>query len=152
MERRLYRSRTDVMIGGVCGGLAQYLGTDSTLIRLVFVVLGFTGTGLLLYPAMWLIVPKEGQGEGSPSDTLKSGASEMVEQAGALGERLQGGSGDSNSRGRAFAGAALVLFGFVLLVQNLHIGWLRWINFDLVWPLLLILGGVMLIHRRIKTA
>ncbi len=79
MEKRLYRSRTDVMIGGVCGGLARYLGADSTLIRLIFVALGLTGTGLLLYPAMWLIVPKEGQGESSPGDTLRSGASEMAD-------------------------------------------------------------------------
>lgn len=40
MKTRLYRSRTDRMIGGVCGGLGEYLGVDSTLVRLFFVLLG----------------------------------------------------------------------------------------------------------------
>ena len=39
MENRLVRSRTDRMVGGVCGGLARYLGVDATLVRLVFVLI-----------------------------------------------------------------------------------------------------------------
>jgi phage shock protein C len=44
----------------VCGGLAQYFNVDATLIRVLFVVLTFLGgSGLFLYLAMWIIVPKE---------------------------------------------------------------------------------------------
>lgn len=58
--KRLYRSRTDRMIGGVCGGLANYLNIDPTLIRLFFVLLFFgVGTGPLLYLIMWIVVPEE---------------------------------------------------------------------------------------------
>ncbi|MEX2542458.1 MAG: PspC domain-containing protein [Trueperaceae bacterium] len=57
-DKKLMRSRTDRMIGGVCGGLAHYLGIDSTLVRVVFAVaLFFGGTGALLYLVLWLVMP-----------------------------------------------------------------------------------------------
>ena len=60
MEKTLRRSRTDKMVAGVCGGLAKYFGLDSTILRLVFVLLLiFAGTGVLLYLIMWLVVPYE---------------------------------------------------------------------------------------------
>lgn len=58
--KRLYRSHQDRMLGGVCGGLAEYLGLDPTVVRLVFLLLFFLGgQGLLVYLIMWLIVPEE---------------------------------------------------------------------------------------------
>jgi len=53
---RLMRSRHDAIIAGVAGGIARYLRVDSTIVRLVFVALIFTGVGVLLYPALWIIV------------------------------------------------------------------------------------------------
>jgi phage shock protein C len=60
-NKKLYRSRTDKMIAGVCGGLGKYLGIDPTLIRLVFalLVLFGVGTGLVLYVILMVIVPEE---------------------------------------------------------------------------------------------
>jgi phage shock protein C len=58
--RKLYRSRSNRQVAGVCGGLAQYFKLDATLIRILFVVLAVLGgSGLLLYVAMWIIVPIE---------------------------------------------------------------------------------------------
>jgi phage shock protein C len=57
--KRLKRSRRDKMIGGVCGGLADYFYVDPTIIRLVFVLALFAGIGILTYLIMWIIVPKE---------------------------------------------------------------------------------------------
>jgi phage shock protein C len=58
--RKLYRSKTDRKLAGVCGGLAQYVNTDATLIRVLFVLLAVLGgSGLVLYLAMWIIVPNE---------------------------------------------------------------------------------------------
>ena len=58
--KRLYRSQSERMLGGVCGGLGAYLGIDPTLIRLVFVAaLLLFGHGLLLYLILWLVVPLE---------------------------------------------------------------------------------------------
>ena len=58
MERRLYRSRDEKMIGGVCGGLAEYFNVDPTLIRLVWVIITLVGgAGVLLYIVFWVIMP-----------------------------------------------------------------------------------------------
>lgn len=60
--RRLYRSRSDRMIGGVLGGLAVYLGMDATLLRIAFALLvivsGF-GPGVIAYIVAMVIVPEE---------------------------------------------------------------------------------------------
>jgi len=47
------------MIAGICGGLGQYLGTDPTIIRLVFVLLAVLGPGVIIYLIAWLVVPEE---------------------------------------------------------------------------------------------
>lgn len=58
MARRLYRSRTEKMLGGVCGGLGELLDIDLTIVRLVFVLLAlWGGSGLLIYLVLWLIAP-----------------------------------------------------------------------------------------------
>lgn len=58
-DRRLVRSRRDRKIAGVCGGLAEYSGIDATLIRILFVIIALAGGGgLLIYLALWLILPK----------------------------------------------------------------------------------------------
>lgn len=57
-KKRLTRSN-DKMIGGVCGGLADYLNVDPTIIRIAYVLMVlFAGFGLLLYLILWLIMPK----------------------------------------------------------------------------------------------
>jgi phage shock protein PspC (stress-responsive transcriptional regulator) len=60
MKKRLYRSRTEKMIGGVCGGLAQYVGIDPTIVRALWVAISlFAGFGIILYLILWVIVPLE---------------------------------------------------------------------------------------------
>lgn len=57
--RKLYRSRTDRMIGGVCGGIADYFGIDPTLVRLGFVAAALLGgPGLLIYLILWIVTPE----------------------------------------------------------------------------------------------
>jgi phage shock protein C len=57
---RLYRSRNDRMIGGVCGGLGKYMNIDPTVVRLLFVALALLGgPGLIIYLVMLIIVPED---------------------------------------------------------------------------------------------
>jgi len=74
-NKKLYRSQTDRILAGVCGGLGQYLGLDPTVIRVIFAVLTvFSGTGLLLYIILMLIIPLEPSGSmtsGRPEDEAK---------------------------------------------------------------------------------
>jgi phage shock protein PspC (stress-responsive transcriptional regulator) len=65
--RRLERSGSDRMIGGVCGGLGRYLGIDATLVRIGFVALAlFGGTGLVVYAAALVLVPPDDASPASP--------------------------------------------------------------------------------------
>jgi len=58
--RKLYRSKTDRILAGVCGGLAEFFNTDPTLIRVLFVLLTVLGgAGPIIYLAMWIIVPNQ---------------------------------------------------------------------------------------------
>lgn len=58
--QRLYRSRKERLIGGVCGGLADYFSIDPTWVRLIFLIcLLLGGSALIVYLIMWLIVPLE---------------------------------------------------------------------------------------------
>ena len=60
MDKRLFRSKKDRMIGGVCGGLAEYLNIDPAIVRIVAALLMLTwGTGILLYIIMWIVIPEE---------------------------------------------------------------------------------------------
>lgn len=57
-QKRLQRSRTEKMIAGVCGGLAEYFDVDPTLVRLVWVFITLlAGVGILLYLIMWVVMP-----------------------------------------------------------------------------------------------
>ncbi|MBN7576724.1 MULTISPECIES: PspC domain-containing protein [Clostridium] len=59
MEKRLYLSATDKKLAGVCGGIAEYFGLDSTLVRIGWAILIIcAGSGLLLYIICALIIPK----------------------------------------------------------------------------------------------
>lgn len=60
MEKRFYLSQTDKKIGGVCGGIAEYFGIDSLLVRIAFIalVLG-VGTGVLAYILLWILAPRK---------------------------------------------------------------------------------------------
>ncbi|MCZ7662461.1 MAG: PspC domain-containing protein [Thermoleophilia bacterium] len=65
--KRLYRSRTEKMIGGVCGGVADYLGIDVTVIRLLWVLVTLLGgAGVLAYLVLWIVIPQEPPAGAAP--------------------------------------------------------------------------------------
>ena len=59
--KRLYRSKTDRKIAGVCGGLGEYFGVDPTIIRVGFVLFAIPGgvPSVLPYLILWLVIPEE---------------------------------------------------------------------------------------------
>jgi phage shock protein C len=64
VNKRIYRSRTDKVLGGICGGIGAYLEIDPVLIRIIAVVLLFTwGTGVLIYIIAWILIPLEPEEE-----------------------------------------------------------------------------------------
>ena len=63
VNKKLYRSKKDRMIGGVCGGIANYFNADPTIVRLIWAVatLISVGLGILVYLLAWIIVPEKGK-------------------------------------------------------------------------------------------
>jgi phage shock protein C len=119
--RRLYKSRGDRMLDGVCGGVAEYFGLDSTLVRLAWVLLILVGgMGILLYIVAMIIMPvNRGETQAPPV---------------AVRER--------NSK---FWGILLVVVGTIWFLGNLGLPlWHHWwgLAWDVALPVLLILAGV----------
>jgi phage shock protein C len=75
------------MIAGVCGGLAEYFGIDPVIVRLIFVLMTLTsGIGLIVYPVLWLVMPKAGSPAGSAQQSFPLDAEEWRRRASALGQ------------------------------------------------------------------
>jgi phage shock protein C len=75
--KKLYRSTDDVMLAGVCGGLAKYFNLDPTLVRVIFVVLALAGAGgVILYIVLWALVPPEPTMGGKAESAGEESASE----------------------------------------------------------------------------
>jgi len=56
--KKLYRSGKNKILGGVCGGMGEYLDIDPTIIRLLWVLFGLSGIGIVFYFIAWLIIPR----------------------------------------------------------------------------------------------
>ena len=142
MKTKLYRSRTDSMLGGVCGGLGPYLGIDTALVRIFFILLTISGgAGVLIYLICWVVMPLEGGEAVASAAPVGAGAEEISGGIGAAARR-------ASPQAALLLGAALLLFGTVALLRNLGMPWVDWIDAGTLWPLVLIGGGVALMLRR----
>jgi len=149
MHRKLTRSRTNERWGGVGGGLGDYFDIDSNLVRLVFVVLAAaSGVGVLIYLALWLIVPQADVEEREAKERIRAGAEEIAEKARTLRDEVGNASQRSNLPAGMIIGAVLILLGIIFLLRNLGLFWVPWLQFDVLWPVLLIVGGIVLLWRR----
>lgn len=61
MTKKIYRSESDKMIAGICGGIAEYFSIDPTLVRVLFAFVLLSGSGFFLYLILWAIIPTESQ-------------------------------------------------------------------------------------------
>ena len=89
MKKKLYRSEKDSMIAGVCGGIAEYFNVDSTLVRLLTVlVVLLGGAGFVFYILAWIIIPKTPEQvsddqfdkKEESKEKIKKGAEKIVEE------------------------------------------------------------------------
>ncbi len=85
MNNRLYRSRNDRLLGGVCGGLGTFLAIDSTIIRLIVAAsVIFLGVTPLIYVLLWIIIPLEPEQPPTLIETSTTSASQSPPQLAAL--------------------------------------------------------------------
>lgn len=154
MEKRLYRSRSDRMVWGVCGGLAKYFDIDPTIVRIIAVLLIFAnGLGILAYIIMAIVVPLESSKVTTPKEVIKENVEEIKETAGELGREIRstlvGEEGESEEvakvrhRRRNVLGIILVVLGILFLLGSFNLFW--WFDWGNLWPLILVAIGVLII-------
>lgn len=135
MNKKLQRPPDTAMIGGVCAGIAEYFGVDPTWIRLLAVLLIFaSGFGLVAYLVGWVVIPR-GPLTRQAEEVAAPPAARAAEKA------------TQPARGLGFIpGVILVIIGMAFLFDNLFF----WFDWDYVWPLLLVGGGLLMIYQAIK--
>ena len=151
MNRRLYRSRTDSMIGGVAAGLADYLNADPALVRIVWAILVVVtgGAALIVYIVAWIVVPEE---PAVPAESIAPTAEpttdpvtgEVVAPTGEPETATPTASTRSGSSGQAgvVIGIGLVVVGIWFLLRE----YLPEIDWALIWPLVLVgIGALVLV-------
>ncbi len=134
-NQKLYRSQTNKVFAGVCGGLGEYFDVDPVVIRVLFVLMVlFGGAGILLYLAAIFIVPKK---PFTFSDAPP--AYDVLSQP------------KQNGNVRNWFGIALVTGGVLLLLANLEVfHFFDFLEnaFEFVFPVLLIILGMAIIYYR----
>lgn len=125
---RLFRSESDKMIAGVCGGLAAYLDIDPVLVRLGFVALSIATFGLPLYIVMAIITPTE---TALDTEELIHFATDDVSN---LKDEEQ-----QDQRNTSFLAGLLIVAGAFFLFGNFNIN---------IWPIALIGLGVWFVTRQ----
>lgn len=139
--KRLYRSRTNRMIGGVCGGIADYFAIDPVLVRLVFAAMIFgAGFGFGLYVILWIVVPEQGAADQPAEERVKQFGREVQ----TLAEDLKHDRGSTPRR--TWLAVIIIAIGVMALVNQISPWpWFRW-NF--IWAAIIISLGVKIILRR----
>jgi phage shock protein C len=142
--RRLYRSRTDKVIFGVCGGLAKYFAIDPAIVRISFVALGFaSGVGFIGYLIFAIAVKRDpNEIDRKTKENVASLAKETSESARDFVAEVKGVKRDDRMN---MLGIVLVFLGAMLLVDKL-VPWMFWKE-KFILPALLIIFGAFLVWR-----
>jgi phage shock protein C len=169
--RKLYRSRKDRILAGVCGGLGEYFEIDSVLVRIVFILLTFArGFGILPYIILAVIIPLEsGEGLGIGKFSLASATADKEEKirdfTQKAGLRAQELADELNKEARSIAiefkqneswwqerrnifAIIIIIVGFFSLLNQLFPSY--WLKSEILFSLAAILLGFFIIFKNIK--
>ena len=168
-SKKLYRSRIDRMIAGVCGGLAKYFDIDPTIVRVLFVVSIFIGGGgILAYIILWIVVPEEQiifQSAGQDTQTHQSNfnseesnsntnqesskfdssnfSAEINKKVNEATNEINKIVDEARNNKKVFGGTILILLGILFLLDNMFPRF----DFGDYWPIILIALGVGIIIK-----
>jgi phage shock protein C len=123
------------VISGVCGGIAEYLDLDPTLIRLLWVLITLPGgIGFIAYLVSIIIIPE---------NPHHLGISSHVGMQTSMFHGENHSTEEINHKNRTLAGVILIVLGVVFFSKQFF----HWIDIGRLWPLLLIGGGIYIIYR-----
>ncbi len=142
-KKRLYRSKKDRIIAGICGGIAEYFDIDPTLVRIIAVLTIFVnGIGLIAYLIAWIVIPQNA--EQSSEQNSKEEKGELREKAEKIAQNIgkhinEDLDKDSYKKDRRIIGGLILLgLGCLFLINN----FLPHLSLGKLWPLILIIIGL----------
>jgi len=141
--KKLYRSASQRVIGGVAGGIGEYLEIDPVLMRIAFIVACFFGgAGVIAYVIAWIIIPEQ------PRETTMTTPIESQQPATPPPPQPQQPPPPAKqSRGSIIGGLVLLVIGFLFLAEN----FLPDFHFGDWWPLILVAIGIGMIYRSARS-
>jgi phage shock protein C len=149
------------MIFGVCGGIAEYLDLDPTLVRILFVLAAVLSGGIVLlaYVVLAIIMPRRARLGPISSEVVRENLEDLRDRVREMGDDLRGDFGQEGRKETGVAdrpmvrrgnhlliGLILVMVGVVFLLDNLRV--FGWWQAGKLWPLILVGIGIVLILRR----
>ena len=126
--KKLYRSNKDAMLGGVCGGIAEYFTIDPVIIRLLFgaaAILG--GSGILLYFICWVLIPEKPRGQMDEEYEYENRRSVTM----------------SDDKVKMIIGFSFIGLGVIFFMNRIF----PWFSFDFFWPAILIVIGALILMK-----
>jgi phage shock protein C len=143
MQNRLVRPENGRILAGVCAGLADWVGLDVTIIRLIFIVFGFmTGSGLLIYIILWVIMPSANEAPHAQGD--------WSSRAGQMRDDFIQATSKPNMDAMKLFGGVLLALGLFFLVKEIRPEWFYWANRGVMWAIVLIGVGAIFVVRALR--
>ena len=133
---KLYRSSTDRVLFGVCGGLGEYFNIDPVIVRILFIVLSLGGgAGVLIYFLIVLIIPEKNTSSTKKIQNSKTDIEEEVQRGNWI---------------RSLLGIFIILFGLSFLFDQIfYPNPFRMINWNVVWAIfIMFIGANILINHK----
>jgi phage shock protein C len=143
MQKNLVRPVNGRVLAGVCAGLADWIGLDVTLVRVIFLFLGFmTGMGFMIYVVLWVIMPSAGETTSTQTD--------WSSRAGQMRDDFIHATSQPNMDALKIFGGVLVALGVFYLVKEIRPEWFLWANRGVLWAGALILIGLIFLFRSVR--
>jgi phage shock protein C len=135
-SKRIYRSETNRIIAGICGGLGEYLDIDPVIIRIILVLITiFGGSGVILYIIAWIVIPTKSD-LAKDKDYVDRNFQELKTKA----KKMAGGNP------KFLAGIILLVLGLGFLLGNFGV-W-EFFNLERFWPVILIVIGLIMLANK----
>jgi len=144
--KRLVRSNTDKVIGGVCGGLGEYFNIDPIIIRVLFAIITVSGgSGFLVYLILWVVMPEKGSETKSTEQIVESNTKEIENKANQVADNVENMA--KSTKSHIWIGLLVIVLGVYFTLSNLGI--MSWLNigwvFSTFWPVFIIILGFLII-------
>jgi len=142
------------MIAGVCGGIAEYFDIDSTLVRLLTVlVILLGGAGVVAYIIAWIVIPKNPEQISDEvfkereniKEKIKKGTKDVIEEVKVHFESEEPSHKSKKNR-RILGGIIVIAIGLIFLLN----GFFPWVGWNKLWPVILIAVGITIMIQAFK--